>query len=71
MTAITLGNDVVANIVEIINMNGMSIMKFKRILRILIIDFFLQNDFFYVHSNPIELVSYKEFTKKLYKQITN
>jgi len=48
----------------------MSIMKFKRILRILITDFFLHNEFFYVHSTPIELVSYKEFKRKLHDQVT-
>lgn len=46
-------------------MNGMSIMKFRRILRILLTEFFLENDYFYVHTNPIGLVSYKEFTAKL------
>lgn len=62
---ITFGHDVVQNIVEIINLHGMSINKFKRILLILLTDFFLFNEFFYVHSTEIGLFSHKEFMKQL------
>lgn len=70
MTALTFNSDVVANIVEIINMNGMSILKFKRILRILLTDFFMSNEFFFIHTEQIGLLSYKEFTKKFNSSIT-
>lgn len=40
-TPITFDSVVFAKLIEIINLNGMSINKFKRILRILITDFFL------------------------------
>jgi hypothetical protein len=69
-TALTFNNEVVANIVKIINMNGMSILKFKRILRILLTDFFMHNEFFFVQNEEIGLMSYKEFTEKLNSSIT-
>ena len=61
-TAITMDYDVVDNIIEIINVNGMSLNKFRRILRMLITDFFLFNEFFYVHHEKLCLLSEKQFT---------
>ncbi len=66
---ITFGHDVVQNIIEIINLNGMSINKFKRILRILLTDFFYYNEFFYIHSTEIGLFSHSEFMKQLNNQL--
>jgi len=48
-TALTFDADVISNIIEIINLHGMSVHKFKRILSILVTDFFLYNELFYVH----------------------
>ena len=47
----------IENIVEIINLYGMSVMKFKRILRMVFAEFFLKNEFFFVHNDIIELMS--------------
>ncbi len=58
-TILTFNHNVVAHLVELINLYGMSINKFKRILRILLTEFFLNNEFFYVHKKDIGLLSYK------------
>lgn len=47
--------EVVQNIVEIINIYGMSIMKFKRILKFLLAQFFLRNEFFFIHAKQIDI----------------
>lgn len=44
---ITFGPEVVSNLIEIINFYGMSVMKFKRILKLLIADFFEVSQFIY------------------------
>ena len=49
----------IENIVEIINLYGMSVMKFKRILRMVFAEFFLKNEFYFVHNDIIELMSQK------------
>lgn len=36
-------------------------MKFKRILKLLLADFFLRNDLFFAHTNPIGLLSNSAF----------
>jgi hypothetical protein len=72
-TPITYDTTTYQKLVEIINLNGMSVNKFKRILRILITDFFLQNDFYFLHYEPIRMSSEKEFEndikKKLFKNL--
>ena len=67
--AITFSLDVVQNIVEMINLHGMSVNKFKWILSILVTDFFLYNEFFYVHAVDIGLHSHKEFMAQLNNDI--
>ena len=39
-------------------------------MKILITDFFLFNEFFYIHHVEIGLESYKEFVKKLLPRLT-
>ncbi len=39
----------------------MSVMKFKRILKLLLADFFLRNDLYFAHNNPIGLMSNQAF----------
>lgn len=48
-TPITFNYTTYAKLIETINLNGMSINKFKRILRILITDFFFFNELYFVH----------------------
>jgi|LauGreDrversion4_2_1035121.scaffolds.fasta_scaffold59615_3 hypothetical protein len=60
---LTFNAECFQKIIEIINLNGMSVNKFKRILRILATDFFLYNEFFYVHRDKLPLKSHKEFAE--------
>jgi hypothetical protein len=65
-SALTFDSHVISKIVEISNIYGMSIKKFKRILGILVTDFFLYNEFFYIHQVDIGLHSYTEFSNQLH-----
>lgn len=47
--------EVIQNLVEIINLYGMSILKFKRILKYLISTFFFNQEFYYIYDNKIDL----------------
>eukprot|EP00347_Sterkiella_histriomuscorum_P003546 403363877 len=51
--------EVMQNIVEIINLYGMSIMKFKRILKFLLAQFFMKNEFFFIHENILSIKNSK------------
>lgn len=46
---ITFDSDVITYLVETINIYGMSVMKFKRILRFFVSNFFLANYFHFIH----------------------
>jgi hypothetical protein len=70
-SVITLDHSVISKIVEISNIHGMSIKKFKRIMKLLIADFFLSCDFFYVHNIEIGLQSHEEFKKNLLSKVTD
>ena len=47
---IIYANSVVANLVESINLYGISIEKFKRILKMLLSSFFYDNVYFFIHD---------------------
>jgi hypothetical protein len=64
-TSLTLDQTFISKIVEISNIHGMSIKKFKRIMKIIISDFFFSNEFFFIHYVDIGLESYEEFVKSL------
>ncbi|CDW86884.1 UNKNOWN [Stylonychia lemnae] len=53
--------EVIQNLVEIINVYGMSVMKFKRILKYLMAEFFLRHELFFIHDVQIGLLSEKNF----------
>lgn len=40
------------SLTESMNMFGMSISKFKRMLKLLLSDFFNKHEFYYVHNGP-------------------
>lgn len=64
-TSLTLDQTFISKIVEISNIHGMSIKKFKRIMKIIISDFFFSNEFFFIHYVDIGLESYEEFVSSL------
>lgn len=64
-TLLTFDHTTYAKLIEIINLNGMSVNKIKRILRILITDFFLYNEMFLVHQTQLSLFSHKQFDQKV------
>lgn len=50
-------------------MHGMSVSKFKRILGLILTEFFMQNEFFYLHNVDLNLIDYTEFLKKFTPKI--
>lgn len=60
---VTFHADCFQRVIEVININGMSVNKFKRILRILATDFFLYHEFFFVHRDKLPLKSHKDFAE--------
>lgn len=63
-TLLTFEPAVIQTIIQTINLFGMSVMKFKRILKVLIAEHIYQNqDYFFVHKVPMSLCSKKEFAK--------
>ena len=63
--ALTFDHDVVQNLIEQINLYGMSVTKFRRVLRTLLATHFLMNEFFFVHNTPVSLLSHKQFLKSM------
>ena len=49
--ALTLEDEVVRQLVETANLFGLSVLKFKRLLKLLLAEFFLRNDLFFVHQS--------------------
>jgi len=64
-SSLTLDHKVISKIVEISNIHGMSVKKFKRIMKILVTDFFLFNQFYFVHNVEIGLHTHEMFKKQL------
>lgn len=63
-TLLTFEPSVIQTIIETINLFGMSVMKFKRIIKVLIAEHIYRNqDYFFVHKVPLPLCSKKEFAK--------
>lgn len=54
-------HDVISNLVESINLYGMSINKFKRMLRMILSDFFRTCEHFYIHNEKLSLKKEEDF----------
>ena len=50
---ITFDYDVVTHLVESMNLYGMSIDKFKRLLKMLLTDYFYTNPLYFVHTTDL------------------
>ena len=48
---LTYGQDVIQHLTQSMNMYGMSVAKFKRMLKLLLADFFYDNKHFFVHNS--------------------
>ncbi len=59
--ALTFDQQVISSMIESINLYGMSIQKFRRILRMLMAQFFFENDLFFIHDGGVELMSRRGF----------
>ena len=68
-SSLTLDHKVISKIVEISNIHGMSVKKFKRIMKILVTDFFLFNQFHFIHNVEIGLHTHDGFKKQLNEPI--
>lgn len=63
-TLLTFEPAVIQTLIQTINLFGMSVMKFKRILKVLIAEHIYKNqDYFFVHNVHMTLCSKKEFAK--------
>jgi hypothetical protein len=57
--------------IEQINLKGMSVSRFKRLLRALATDFYFFNEFFFVHRLPLALHSHKQFNASIKQEEIN